>query len=154
MSWQDTFAQVRISIPYRLTTAEMLNSDYLTVWYLDEAGASHPVASDKYDSGAAAVTFTARHFSTYAVVMNRKSFADLGASHWAKKPVEVLAAKGIVTGVSAVSFAPSAQISRADFVVMLIRAFGLDRRTAVAASGFTVVLPDSYYYEAVNAAQR
>ncbi|ASA23882.1 S-layer homology domain-containing protein [Paenibacillus donghaensis] len=152
VSWQDTSALIQVSIPYRLTTAELLNSEYLTVWYIDEVGVNHPVTSGKYDSGAAAVTFTARHFSTYAVVMNRKSFADLGASHWAKKPVEVVAAKGIVTGISAASFAPAAQISRADYAIMLVRAFGLDSSTTAAASGFKDVLPGSYYYTAVNAA--
>ncbi|QQZ64509.1 S-layer homology domain-containing protein (plasmid) [Paenibacillus sonchi] len=85
--------------------------------------------------------------------MNRISFNDLDASHWAKKPVEVLAAKGIVNGVSAGSFAPAAQITRADYAVMLVRAFGLNGSPEAAATRFTDVLPGSYYYETVNTAK-
>ncbi|WNS43715.1 S-layer homology domain-containing protein [Paenibacillus sp. MMS20-IR301] len=154
LSWQNSSAQVEVSIPYKLTATELLNAEFLAVWHIDGQGTSHPVTGGRYSPDTAAVTFKVRHFSSYAVVLNRKSFADLGAAHWASRPVEVLAAKGILNGVSDRAFAPGAAVSRADYALMLLRAFGLESSGAtVSAPGFSDVLPGSYYYEGVIAAQ-
>lgn len=151
-SWQQNTAPVQVSIPYEPSAAEILNTEYLAVWHIDEKGVSHPVTRAKYDPATAAVTFSTRHFSIYAVAMNRYSFADLGPSHWAYKPVGILAAQGILNGVSADSFAPSVQISRADYLLMLLCALGLES-TESGSAGYPDVQPDSYYYDAVSAAQ-
>ncbi|MEK3683292.1 S-layer homology domain-containing protein [Paenibacillus sp. FSL R10-2736] len=153
LSWKNSSAQVEVSIPYKLTTAELLNAEFLAIWHIDENGLSHPVTGGRYKPESAAISFKVRHFSTYAVVLNRITFADLGTVHWASRPVAVLASTGILNGVSAHSFAPDAAVTRADYTLMLMRTFGLESSGA-AASGFTDVLPGSYFYEAVNAAHR
>lgn len=151
VAWKNTAAPVKVTVPYTLTEAEKGNLESLTVWYLAEDGRITPVTSGQYDTATDSITFTVQHFSTYAVVMNPKSFADLEKVEWARKSVEALAAKGIVNGVSSESFSPELQVSRADFVMMLIQTLGLST-DAAAASGFADVLSGSYYYEAVSAA--
>lgn len=62
--------------------------------------------------------------SIYTVVHNNKSFQDI-QTHWAKDDIELLASKLIVNGRSENLFAPSEQVTRAEFTAMLVRALGI-----------------------------
>ena len=53
-------------------------------------------------------------------------FIDLGAHAWAKDAITALADEGIIKGTSEKTFAPSANITRADFAILLVRAFKLE----------------------------
>ncbi|MFP4977218.1 S-layer homology domain-containing protein [Paenibacillus sp. CN-4] len=55
--------------------------------------------------------------------MDCKSFADVRAGHWARQAVEVLAAKGVIYGLSDTAYAPDTHVSRADYVLILARAW-------------------------------
>ncbi|HHV99777.1 MAG TPA: S-layer homology domain-containing protein, partial [Clostridiaceae bacterium] len=70
---------------------------------------------------------------------------------WAKKEIEVMASKGIINGTSATTFNPSADITRADFIVLLARALGLD---AEIDDNFSDVNPDAYYAKQVGIARK
>lgn len=61
----------------------------------------------------------------YAVLLRNVSFGDVAAEHWASRSVEVLAARGIVDGISADTFAPRATLTRAQFSKMLAGAVGI-----------------------------
>ncbi|MGG1550853.1 S-layer homology domain-containing protein [Paenibacillus ferrarius] len=62
--------------------------------------------------------------STYAVIWNPKTFADV-ATHWSKADVNDLASRLIVQGTSADTFSPDRSITRAEFTSILLRALGL-----------------------------
>ena len=53
-------------------------------------------------------------------------FIDLGAHAWAKDAINALADEGIIKGTSENTFAPAANITRADFAILLVRAFKLE----------------------------
>ena len=53
-------------------------------------------------------------------------FIDLGAHAWAADAINALAEEGIIKGTSEKTFAPSANITRADFAILLVRAFKLE----------------------------
>ncbi|GBF76157.1 hypothetical protein PA598K_04605 [Paenibacillus sp. 598K] len=78
-------------------------------------------------------------------------FTDLdGRFGWAAEAIAALYTEGIVRGTSETTFEPARPVSRADFVVLLVRALGL---TAEGRTTFTDVSPSDYYYEAVGIAQ-
>ena len=52
-------------------------------------------------------------------------FADIGDYAWAEDAINSLADEGIIKGTSANTFSPAANITRADFAVLLVRAFKL-----------------------------
>ena len=52
-------------------------------------------------------------------------FTDLGSHAWAVDAINELAEKGIIKGTSDTTFSPSANITRADFALLLVRAFDL-----------------------------
>jgi hypothetical protein len=95
--------------------------------------------------------FKTIHFSYYAIAYVNKSFDDLNDYAWAKKQVELLASKGIIQGTTEAAFAPQEDITRADFILLLVRALEL---TAQADSNFDDVKSDDYYYEAVSIAKK
>ena len=52
-------------------------------------------------------------------------FIDLGEHAWAEDAINALADEGIVKGTSENTFSPASNITRADFALLLVRAFGL-----------------------------
>ncbi|HOA97560.1 MAG TPA: S-layer homology domain-containing protein, partial [Acetivibrio saccincola] len=64
--------------------------------------------------------------------------------------IEVLASKGVISGMSETTFAPGEDIKRADFIILLIKSLGL---YCEFESNFSDVSPESYYYEYVGMAK-
>lgn len=87
--------------------------------------------------------------SLYTVIENRKSFRDT-ASHWAKADVELLASKLIVQGVTGYAFQPDADITRAQFTAIIVRALGLQEQSGGAP--FRDVAAADWFSGSVNAA--
>lgn len=149
--WDNDNAPVRVTIKYESSNREeVLNSEFITIWYIDEEGNVVPVSNAKYNPETGEVSFTITHFSRFAVVYVRKTFTDLSSHPWAKHEIEVLASKGIINGISAHLHDPSSNITRADFLKLLIAT--LDLRAEVT-DNFIDVNKNDYYYEAVGIAK-
>lgn len=85
----------------------------------------------------------------YAVLEYDKTFADVGQEHWAYSVIREMAAKHIIEGGRDGSFAPKREVTRAEFVTMLVRALGLK---AEGMSPFTDVDSSKWYADDVAAA--
>lgn len=86
--------------------------------------------------------------SIYVLALQSKSFEDTNG-HWAQNDIEQLAAKQIVSGVTASSFAPQRSVTRAEFAAMLVRALGLQIVGSAAEIAFSDVAQGVWYEEAV-----
>ena len=80
-----------------------------------------------------------------------KTFTDLAGYEWAEMQIESLAAQGIVAGTSATTFSPGNNITRADFICLLVRTLKL---TAEVESNFKDVAPSDYFYNEVGIAKK
>lgn len=149
--WNNPDAPVTVSIPYVPTSEELADPEHIVVWYLDGAGNIVPVTNGKYNPATGMVSFETTHFSKYAVAYVKQSFTDLGSAAWAKKQIEVLAAKGVFSSISRDAFLPNESITRADYLVWLVKTLGI---TAEFNHNFDDVEPGTYYYEAVGIAQK
>ncbi|WP_082651251.1 glycosyl hydrolase family 8 [Paenibacillus etheri] len=90
--------------------------------------------------------------TTPAPEPTRSAFSDIGSPFlWAKEAIEALAAKGIVQGTSSTFFEPGAKMKRADFILILVRAFDLKAGFEVS---FADADQDAYYYEALGIAKQ
>ncbi|MDB5052231.1 MAG: hypothetical protein JWM44_281, partial [Bacilli bacterium] len=108
----------------------------------------HAVRAD----GKQEVVLMSPHNSMYAVIdASGKTFADL-RGHWSKADVELLASKLIVNGLTDNLFAPDADITRAEFAALLVRALGVSTDLSATQSGFVDVAADAWYAPAVQAA--
>lgn len=75
-------------------------------------------------------------------------FDDLPMSHWAADAVYKLRDQGIIYGRSDKLFAPTENVTRAEFVSMLVRAF--DIKGSGIASKFDDVTMNDWFYDAVS----
>ncbi|OPX89764.1 S-layer homology domain-containing protein [Pelotomaculum sp. PtaB.Bin117] len=96
--------------------------DKLGVYCLNEENNQWEYMGGRVRDGK--LVFSARHFSTFMVAESRKTFADI-ASHWAKRDIEIMAARQIVSGVGSDEFAPDTKISRAQFAALICRTLNL-----------------------------
>ncbi|MEW6698378.1 MAG: S-layer homology domain-containing protein [Bacillota bacterium] len=78
------------------------------------------------------------------------NFTDLGG-HWAEGPINEWAAKGLAGGYADGTFKPNQQVSRAEFVALVNRAFAIGSSTE--AAGFADVKENQWFYKEVAAAK-
>ena len=150
-SWSNNNAPVTVSIPYEPTVEELEDPEHITVWYIDGAGNVVEVPSGRYDPDTGMVIFTTTHFSHYAVAYVQKTFNDLDSVSWAKKQIEVLASKGIINGTTKATYSPQNNITRGDYLTLLIRTLGL---TAKVDANFIDVNQEDYFYNTVGIAKK
>ncbi len=79
-----------------------------------------------------------------------KLFDDTGDFLWAEDAIERLFKQGVVKGMGDGSFGCSRKVSRADFVVMLVR---LTKQNVPFNENFADVTEDKYYYKEVGVAK-
>ena len=88
-------------------------------------------------AGAMSIALAVTMFSTTAFAASVK-FTDVPDSHWASSSITEMADKGIMSGIGNNLFAPSQQLSNAEFITMLVRQFYSDK---LGAEGGTWYAP-------------
>lgn len=111
-----------ISIPYELQQGE--RPEAVVIYYIDDSGNLQTVEG-KYNIKTGTVDFSVNHFSVYAVGYNEVVFKDVKVDSWFNQAVTFIAARDITTGIGNHMFGPSNTITRAEFIVMLMRAYGI-----------------------------
>lgn len=125
VEWSNPDAPVTVNIPYTPTTEELKNPESIVIWYIDGNGRAVSIPNGHYDPDTGMVTFTTTHFSDYAVVYNPVSFCDVPETAWYNKPVSFIAARGITVGTGNGRFSPESTLTRGEFIVLLMRAYGI-----------------------------
>jgi len=139
---------VEVVIPYILAAGE--DPRKVTVFFIDENGKLEN-RGGTYDAATGTITFKTNHFSKYFAQHNNISFKDLGNVAWAQEQIGVMTAKGIINGTGEGNFSPDSNITRGDFLLLLVKTLGL---SATVDSNFSDVKPTDYYYEAIGVAKK
>lgn len=141
---------VTVSVPYTPNPSEDIEA--LVVYYVNSAGKLETVSSCSYDTKTGTVKFTTTHFSTYAVGYNKINFVDVAPNSEYSKAINFIAARGITTGTGGAKFSPDSTITRGQFMVMLMKAYGIqpdeEGRENFSDAGST------YYTNYLSAAKR
>ncbi|VTR62510.1 Endo-1,4-beta-xylanase A precursor [Actinobacillus pleuropneumoniae] len=151
LSWKNAKAPISIAIPYSLQTGEQA-VDLQALELMGDSAAAINGAS--YDTDKDMLRFSIDHVGVYAIGgKNPAAFTDLGKHEWAREAIEKLAERGIVKGTSIEkgTFSPANQVTRADFILMLVNM--LDLRAEIIST-FADVKPNDYYYDAVSIAKQ
>lgn len=127
--WSNPDAPVTVSVPYTPTPEELKNPEGIVVWYIDGSGNHFCITSGRYNPETGMVSFNTTHFSDYAVVYNPVEFHDVNANAWYYKAVNYLAAREITNGTGDGDFSPNAKLTRGEFIVLLMRAYGIEPDT-------------------------
>ena len=83
--------------------------------------------------------------------VKKDSFSDVPAEHWAYKPINTLYEKGIINGVSATEFSPDTEITREEFLKLIVVLSGCEIESDSTVH-FEDTDPDAWYYPYVSAA--
>ncbi len=111
--------------------------------YIAEDGTCE-ILEGVYNNGK--LMFKTNHLSHYTLLYVDKSFKDC-QNHWSKVAIEALASREVVKGVGDELFNPDGEITRAEFVTMVVRYFNL--KAYGTDLGYTDVEDDSWYAEYV-----
>ncbi len=118
-----------ICLPYTLKPEENPNS--VVVYAVDDSGALTPVRGT-FNASTSGVTFRAPDFANkFMIGYNAVSFNDVKSDMWFYDAVSFAAARNITSGTGNNNFNPAAHTTRAQFISMLLRAYGIEP----AASG-------------------
>ncbi len=109
-----------VTIPYALQDGE--NPNAVVIYSLVESGALETVMG-QYDAELKAVVFKTTFFSKFVIGYNPVTFTDVAPGAWYKNAVDFIAARGITAGIDENKFGPEENITRAQFVVLLMNAF-------------------------------
>lgn len=152
--WSNPDAPVTVRIPYTPSEAELADPallEKITVWRIDANGVATAIPNARYDTQSASVVFITTELMQFAIALEERSFGDLGTVPWARHEIEVLASKGVISGISTTDFAPRQNIRRADFTKLFVLALGL---SAKAGRDFSDIGEDDYYEAEVAIAAR
>jgi polygalacturonase/uncharacterized protein YjdB len=114
---------VSVSLPYTLKPGEDLNA--VVIYYINAEGKPEIVRDCIYNASTGSITFSTNHFSQYAVGYNKVNFNDVAANAWYSNVVSFVAARGITEGTGNGNFSPGAKLTRGEFLVMAMKAYGI-----------------------------
>ena len=81
-----------------------------------------------------------------------KLFPDVSTNHWAAAQIKELSEKGVIVGYPDGTFKPDANVTRAEFASMAIRALGQEHTTVAQPVNFTDIAPDFWAYDMIQRA--
>lgn len=119
---------VTVSMLYTPKTGEDPNA--IVIYYINAAGKPEMVSNCAYDPATGSITFTTDHFSKYAVGYNKVNFNDVAANAWYGDAVSFVAARDITIGTGNGNHSPDTKLTRGQFLVMVMRAYGIEADSA------------------------
>ncbi len=119
---------VSVSVPYTPKAGEDL--DAIVIYYINADGKAEIVSNCSYDPATGTISFKTSHFSKYAVGYNKVTFKDVAEGAWYSKAVSFIAARGVTAGTGNGNYSPEAELTRGEFIVMVMRAYGIAPDTA------------------------
>lgn len=143
-------AQIGVTLPYRPTVEEAADPEHIVVMRIDGEGNAIPVETGVYSDQQKNVGFVTNHLGTFTVSFVKKTFEDV-INHWSQKYVEVMASRGIIKGFPNNLFGYQYEITRADYVTLLVRMLGI---YDTVESNFDDVKPEDYFYHTVGLARK
>lgn len=140
----------KISIPYTLADGE--NPHQVVIYYLTSDGTLKPVRGH-YDANSKCVIFETTHFSAYTVGYNPVSFNDVAAGAWYKDAIDFIAAREITSGTGDGAFSPEIKLTRGQFIVLLMNAYGVSPDVAMEGTTNFTDAGSNYYTNYLLAAK-
>jgi hypothetical protein len=141
---------ITLSLPYELKNGEDNNA--LVVCGIDDKGNAQILQNAAYNPASKAVSFSTGDFSKFSVTYNKINFGDVNEKSYYYDAVTYLAARNILTGTGKDLFSPKSDLTRGQFMVMIMKAYGIMPDTEIK-DNFTDA-GDTYYTGYLAAAKR
>lgn len=139
---------VEMALNYTLRQGEI--SGKIVLYSILDNRTPRIVKNGKYSKGK--VKFSTNQVGKYAAVHIDVNFSDLSKVNWAEESIEALAARGAIDGINGGAFNPGEDITRAQFIKILMSTFDLPDTSS--NSTFKDVKKGAWYYSAVASAEK
>ncbi len=116
-------SKATVTIPYVLRAGE--NPNAIIAYYINSAGKAEAVTNCKYDPASGTLTFKTENVTRFALAYNRVDFEDVADGAWYGDAVTFAAARGITSGTGNEKFGSNDNVTRAQALVMIMKAFGI-----------------------------
>jgi immune inhibitor A len=143
---------VTIIIKYSEKDLNGFPPEKLSIFTWDENLQKWVSLGGRVDKEKQEVSTTVNHFSLYRLMGYSPTFDDIQNS-WARHEIEMLASREIVDGVSRNTFDPGRNITRAEFIKLLVKGLGLETDVS-GDSSFKDVKATDWFYASVETAYR
>lgn len=117
LSGKTTAAKDNVAFAVEFTAERDQTEFYLDEFFVGEV-AEEPAPSPEPSA-------TTEPSAEPTVTPGTKTFEDI-QNHWAREDIELMAGKGIIEGVDETHYAPEANITRAEFMALIVRVLGVD----------------------------
>lgn len=118
-----------VSIAY--TPKEGEDTNAIVIYYINVEGKLEIVKNCVYNKGKGVITFKTNHFSKFAVGYNKLNFKDVAQAAWYNNAVTFVAAREIATGTGNGNFSPESKLTRGQFMVMVMKAYGIESHSTL-----------------------
>lgn len=143
-------ADIQIAISYKPVGNEAADYEYIVVYQVAKDGSLNIILNGRYNKETGKVTVNGVADGTYAIGFVKKMFEDTAKYKWAEKQISVLASKNIIRGTSETTYSPQKNITRADFLKLLVNTLGL--KIDINGS-FDDIAANAHYYNEVAIAK-
>ncbi|RTE10517.1 S-layer homology domain-containing protein [Paenibacillus whitsoniae] len=141
---------IQVNIPYALGLNE--KPYQVVIHTITEDGKVKIVRNGQFDASTGTVQFQPDQLGRYKVSHAQVDFRDMTGYDWANEAVFGLAAREVINGRSEGYFIPGGDVTRAEFVKMLMGL--IDAEDSSATATFTDVLLDDWSYRSIASAQK
>jgi hypothetical protein len=143
-------ADIQIAISYKPVGNEAADYEYIVVYQVGKDSSLTIILNGRYNKETGKVTVNGMANGIYAIGFVKKTFEDTAKYKWAEKQISVLASKNIIRGTSETTYSPQKNITRADFLKLLVNTLGL--KTDINGS-FDDIAANAHYYNEVAIAK-
>lgn len=126
--------------------------EQIVAYQIREDGTVEVVRNSQFNPTTGKIIFRPDNSSRFVVGYAENSFKDIAGLGWAQNSIQALAARDILNGTGDHNFGPQLNVTRAQFLKMLMLALELEEGSA--ASTFKDISLDAWYYSSVAAAQK
>lgn len=116
---------MKIGLAYIPVKQEVIGS--LFAFEVNNKGKALRINNSIYDENSKQIIFNSNYFSVYGVgfISSNQKFTDI-SSHWAKKSIDYMVARGLFTGISQTEFSPESPITRGLLAAVLGKLSAVD----------------------------
>lgn len=122
---------ITVTIPFEKSKVDAGKYDLKICWLDESTGEWIELDSISVDLAAGEVSGKTNHFTKFAVIAFEKATATVLrdiSGHWAESTIKQMVDRGVTRGYPDGTFKPDNNITRAEFAVLLVKAFKLGKK--------------------------
>ncbi|WP_201782161.1 S-layer homology domain-containing protein, partial [Paenibacillus xylanivorans] len=146
LQWTDRSIEIAMSNVQHSNVEDVV----LVIQSLLPNGEMKPLTFTQYDEKTNSLAFKPLQSGRFVITEVQVPLNDLQSYSWAIKEVQNLYGKGIISGMTDTRFSPQAELTRAQFLQMIIKGIGEARLPDTSTSAPMDVKSDQWYSDSVR----